>query len=146
MMMIYTSSWSTALPPTIQKIGISRGVPRRYPAGYRRMTELQPGPWFHSVSADEYRRRFMEQLAALEARAVVARIHELAGDKPAAALLCYERPDDPAAWCHRGFVAAWLWDELGLDVREWGMEAKGGGLHHPKLPPANQGGLNVERR
>ena len=39
-MRIYTSSWATALPPTFRKIGISRMVPRGYPAGYRRIEEL----------------------------------------------------------------------------------------------------------
>ena len=133
-MRILTSSWFADLPPTVQKVGISRGVPRRYPVGYRRMTELQPGPWFHSVGADEYRRRFMTQLHHLDAGAVVAKLEELGGGRDVA-LLCYERPDDSAAWCHRGLVAAWLHDELGLDVREFGIEAEGGGHRHPKLHP-----------
>ena len=34
---IYTSSWSTALPPTFRKIGVSRMLPR----GYR---QLPPRP------------------------------------------------------------------------------------------------------
>ena len=43
-MKIYTSSWFTNLPDTIQKIGVSRGTPRGYKAGYRKMPELAPGP------------------------------------------------------------------------------------------------------
>jgi hypothetical protein len=42
------------LPPTFRKIGISRMVPRGYPAGYRRIEELAPGPWFNSVTPLEY--------------------------------------------------------------------------------------------
>jgi Active DUF488-N3 subclade len=129
---IYTSSWFAPLPPTVVKVGISRGVPRRYPAGYRRLTELQPGPWFASVSPDEYRRRYLDQLHDLDADGVVAKLTEFGRGRDVA-LLCYERPQDAAAWCHRGLVAAWLWDEIGLDVREYGMEAEDGGWRHPKL-------------
>ena len=45
---IYTSSWATALPPTFRKIGISRAVPRGYPAGYRRLSEQGSGVEFFS--------------------------------------------------------------------------------------------------
>jgi len=133
-MRIFTSSWFAKLPPAIKKIGISRGTPRGYPAGYRRLSELQPGPWFRAVTPEEYRRRFMAQLHELEAAAVVAKLEELGGGRDVA-LLCYERPEDPAAWCHRGFVAAWLWDQLRLEVREFGLEGRGCGWEHPKLPP-----------
>jgi hypothetical protein len=117
-MKIYTSSWSTKLPAEIQKIGISRGTPRRYPAGYRRMPELAPGPWFNSVTPAEYHRRFMAQLGALDARAVLQKLHDLGAGRDMA-LLCYEAPHDPKAWCHRGQVSGWLKDELDLDVFEF---------------------------
>jgi hypothetical protein len=76
---VYTSSWFTTLPPEIQKIGISRGTPRGYPAGYRRMMELAPGPWFNSVTPAEYHRLYMAQLGALDARAVQGKIYLLSG-------------------------------------------------------------------
>jgi hypothetical protein len=136
-MKIYTSSWSTRLPPEIQKIGISRGTPRGYPAGYRRMIELAPGPWFNSVTPAEYHRRFMDQLGALDARAVLAKLHEL-GTGRDVALLCYEAPSKPADWCHRGHVAAWLHDQLGIEVFEFGLEEAGHGWRHPKLLPQFQ--------
>ena len=41
-MKLYTASWHTPLPPTIQKIGISRGT-RGVPGGYRVLRALQPG-------------------------------------------------------------------------------------------------------
>jgi hypothetical protein len=50
------------------------------------------------------------------------------------ALLCFERPPPDPAWCHRGLVAGWLYDELGIEVREIGHEQLGGGWSHPKLP------------
>jgi len=129
-MKIYTSSWSTTLPPAIQKIGISRGTPRGYPAGYRRMPELAPGPWFNSVSPGEYHRLFMAQLAALDARAVLGKMHDL-GAGHDVALLCFEAPADPQAWCHRGQVAGWLHDKLAIEVCEFGLA--GHGWQHPKL-------------
>ncbi len=134
---IYTSSWHTALPPHIQKIGISRSTPRGYPAGYRVMRELAPGPWFNSVSPEEYHTRFMAQLEALDAGKIVAKIHDLSGGRDAA-LLCYERPNDPAAWCHRGQVAGWLHEKLDIEVCEFGLENAGFGWQHPKLLPQFQ--------
>jgi hypothetical protein len=118
------------LPATMLKIGISRSVPRGYPAGYRRLRELEPGPWFNSVTPREYHARFMLQLADLDAAKVVEKIERLSEGRNVA-LLCYESPHDPKAWCHRGQVSAWLMDELGLVVREFGAEAFG--WSHPKL-------------
>ena len=132
-MQIYTSSWFTALPATIQKIGISRGTPRGYPPGYRRMPELAPGPWFNSVSPEEYHRRFMAQLAQLDAREILARITAMSPGKEGAALLCYESPARASEWCHRGQVAAWLHDKLAIDVFEYGFEHQGCGWAHPKV-------------
>ena len=61
-----TASWSTKLPDRFARIGISRGPPRGQ-RGYRMYAALAPGPWFRSVDADEYCRRYMLQLAALDA-------------------------------------------------------------------------------
>jgi hypothetical protein len=136
-MKIYTSSWATKLPFGMQKIGISRGTPRGYPAGYRRMPELAPGPWFNSVSPAEYHRLFMAQLAALDAKTIVSKIEALGGGKDVA-LLCYEAPSRAADWCHRGQVSGWLKDQLGIEVFEFGLEAAGCGWRHPKLLPQFQ--------
>lgn len=137
MTMIYTSSWFTKLPPGIQKIGISRGIPRGYPAGYRVMRELAPGPWFNSVTPGEYHRRFMDQLAALDARAVLGKLQEFGAGRDVA-LLCFEAPHKPADWCHRGHVAAWLHDQIAIEVCEFGLETAGFGWRHPKLLPQSQ--------
>lgn len=131
-MRIFTSSWFTPLPDTIQKIGVSRGTPRRYPPGYRRIPELAPGSWFSTVSPEEYDRRFSAMLAALDPKTVLAKIESLAAGKDVA-LLCYEAPGDPKAWCHRGQLSRWFKDTLHLDVYEYGMEAAGCGNSHPKI-------------
>ena len=123
---IYTSSWFTRLPPNMLRIGISRGTPQRQPAGFRRLPELTPGPWFNSVSADElFHRRYIAQLAGLDPKAVLARISDMAAGHDVA-LLCYESPTDPAKWCHHGqrlgLARGYAWDR-GVRIR-----ARGPGL------------------
>ena len=63
----------------------------------------------------------------------MAKIEDLArgGD---AALLCFEAPKDDARFCHRGYVSAWLSDALKIEVLEYGLEDRGGGWRHPKIP------------
>lgn len=131
---ITTSSWFTPLPDDHLRIGISRGTPRGMPAGYRRYTALQPGPWFRTASVDEYRRRYVaEVLDRLDPQRVVADLTAVsAGRIPT--LVCFEQPDPGPDWCHRGLVSQWLHATLGLRVYEYGLEAHGFGNSHPKLP------------
>lgn len=63
---------------------------------------------------------------------MVRRIEELAAGRTAA-LLCWERPRF-GVFCHRGFLAWWLKEELSFDVYEFGLEQEGPGPFHPKLP------------
>jgi hypothetical protein len=133
-MKIYSSSWFTDLPPTIQKIGISRGTPRGQKAGYRLMKELAPGDYFRTASPEEYHERFMAGLADLDPETILAKIKSLAAGRDVA-LLCYEKPTDPAAWCHRGQIAGWIWDQFGIKVYEFGLEDQGFGWQNPKLLP-----------
>lgn len=132
-MQIYTSSWFTNLPPEIQKIGVSRGTPRGYPAGFRKMPELAPGSWFNSTSVPQYKQLFFEGLAKLNPRQTVAKMEDLSAGRDCA-LLCYEAPTKDADWCHRGYISAWLKDTLGLDVFEYGLQDRGSGWRHPKIP------------
>lgn len=132
-MNIYTSSWFTSLPPEIQKIGVSRGTPRGYAAGYRKMPELAPGPYFNTASARDYKQFYFEGLAHLDPRRIVAKIEDLSAGKDCA-LLCYEAPTKDEDWCHRGYISAWLFDTLGLQVFEYGLEERGAGWKHPKIP------------
>jgi len=105
---VVTSSWSTQLPEGYARIGISRGSPRGQ-RGYRTYRALAPGPWFSSVSEDEYCRRYRALLDALDPRKVLAILAELAGPR-IPALLCFERPPPDPSWCHRGLVSAWFAD------------------------------------
>lgn len=130
-MIVWTSSFHTKLPPEIARISIARWAPK----GQRDLPtvrELTPGGWFRSVTVDEYASLYTIQLARLDPRAVVRRIEDLARGQPAA-LLCWERPRD-AHFCHRGFVSAWLYDELKINIFEFGLADAGCGHLHPKLP------------
>ena len=133
--LIYTSSWAAILPDSFQRIGISRGTPRRRPGGYRLYRALQPGAWWRDcASNEEFRQRYFEILNRLcPQRVVVDLIRIAAGKTPV--LLCWEPPAHPFKWCHRGLASAWLADELGLEVREYGHENEGCGWAHPGLPP-----------
>jgi hypothetical protein len=130
---ILTGWWFGHYTSTHIKIGISRGVPRGQPAGYRIFRKLAPGTWFNSVSVEEYRSRYLAQLNELDAGKVVEEIMALAGDR-VPVLVCYESPVKPGDFCHRGFVSAWLEEQLGLAVPELGFEKEGHGWAHPKLP------------
>ena len=135
-----TASWSDRLPDGYARIGISRGPPRGQ-RGYRMYHALAPGPWFRSASEEEFCALYLAQLDCLDPNHVV---HELAAiaEGMTPALLCFERPPPDPAWCHRGLVAGWLYDQLGIEVREVGHEHLGAGWSHPKLPP----GRHLERQ
>ena len=128
MKLAVTSSWSSKLPPDYARIGISRGQPRGQ-SGYKMYRALAPGSWW---SADEYRGLYMAQLAKLDPEKVLADLAALAAGR-IPALLCFERPDDDK-YCHRGFVSEWLKETVGIDVFEYGLEHRGAGRAHPKLP------------
>ena len=121
MPIIKTASWFSPLPEGHIRVGISRGIPRRTPAGYRVYRKLAPGPWFLSVSAQEYDHRYRtEILGPLDPRVVASELSDLAGGR-IPCLLCYERvPYGP--WCHRALAAAWLAEGLGQPVPELGFE------------------------
>jgi hypothetical protein len=100
-------------------VGISRGLPRGR-SGFRRLRELQPGPWFKSASPQEFVRRYDEILNALDPVEIWDRIF---ASGPAPVLLCHERARDIEAgrsFCHRHLAAEWLENRLGIRVQELG--------------------------
>ena len=99
------------------RVGISRGVPRRAVKGYRLYRKLAPGPWFNSVDAEEYHRRFLtEVLGPLDPQRTWDDLHALVAPcEPV--LMCFE--PDPAG-CHRRMVARWLEEALGVRIDEVG--------------------------
>jgi hypothetical protein len=132
--MIKTAAWSTKLPPDHMRIGISRGTPRWQSGGYKLYRRLAPGPWFDSCEThDEFCERYQrEMLNQLDPRKVAAELQEMAGDR-IPVLLCFEKVGGPV-WCHRSLAAAWLAEELGVPVPEFGHEDLPQELH-PLLPP-----------
>lgn len=133
-MKLVTSCWYTKLPDDYCRIGISRGVPRGQPAGYRRYRPLFPGPWYASVNNEEYVHLYRsEVLSRLDPRTTVDEILKLAGER-IPALLCFERPEPGDDFCHRALVSCWLHETLALEVLEYGLVHEGFGQTHPKLP------------
>ena len=120
MLQIMTASWFAKLPAKATPVGISRGVPRGK-AHYQRMRELEPGPWFKSVSPERYLALYSEILAGLDPGEVRDRLFGF-GETPI--LLCWEKAHDcdtGKVWCHRHLAAQWLEDRLGVEVEEVGF-------------------------
>ena len=133
--LIKTSAWGTQLPEDHLRVSISRGTPRRTPAGFRVYRALAPGPWFNKVGTDEYCRLYAEEiLAPLDPRLVADALVCL-GDGRVPVLLCFERPNT-GKWCHRALVAEWLAKATGRTVPEFGFEALPQHAH-PLLPPGH---------
>jgi hypothetical protein len=131
---LFTSSWQSSIDEArFCRIGISRGTPRGQ-KGFRRYPRLNPGPWFRSIDDERaWAKRYCDEvLEPLDAARTVEQLFTLAAGR-IPVLLCWE-PPEPGEHCHRGLVAAWLKDELGLDVFELGFEQEGCGHRHPKLP------------
>jgi hypothetical protein len=130
---IKTASWFSVLPADHLMIGISRGIPRRVSPGFRVFRKLAPGPWFNSVSVEEYCQRYQSEiLAPLDPHAVADHLIRLADGK-VPVLVCFERPNT-GTWCHRSLAAAWLAEALGEPVPELGFEDLPQ-RPHPLRPP-----------
>jgi hypothetical protein len=131
---IYTSYWKNpalGFPPHdgAQKVGISRGGPRRkVPYKYRMLREEPFAPskslldWWRrpgvrtSEEEEAYEREYLPQLEA----AGVERINAQLGKKVADAsdtviLLCHEEPSD---FCHRRLFARWWEEKTGQEIPE----------------------------
>jgi hypothetical protein len=118
---IMTACWFTKLPAGAAPVGISRGVPRGKKAGYHRLRELEPGPWFKSVSPKQYLERYQRILDCLDPSAIRDQLLAY-GDAPV--MLCCEAAHDCHAggkWCHHHLAAQWLEDRLDIEVHEVGF-------------------------
>jgi hypothetical protein len=136
---IKTASWFTKLPDDHQKVGISRGVPRGSPAGYKRFRALEPGAWFNSSTSADYLKLYGEILARLDPREVADSLLTLAPGK-VPVMLCYEAPAsirEGTTWCHRHLAAQWLEDKLGIEVEKVGYPSldRFARLRMERVPP-----------
>jgi hypothetical protein len=112
-----TSSWFTA-GTRAGRIGISRAVPHSTPAGFRRYRALEPTREILHMPDGAWQRGYVELLRRLDPQEVWDDLHRLAGGAEPI-LLCFERRQCD---CHRGLVAEWLCEELGVQVAEFGEE------------------------
>jgi hypothetical protein len=131
--LIKTASWKTKLPDDHLRVGISRGVPRRLPAGYRVYRALVPGPWFNSVGIEEYYHLYRTEILGPLDPTLIADALLALGNGRVPVLLCYEQPI-PGQWCHRAMAAEWLAEVLGATVPEFGYESLPQ-HEHPLMPP-----------
>lgn len=119
---MFTSSWSAYKGSG--RVGISRGLPRGAPAGYKRYAPLQPGEWLWTTDDEAtYRDLYFAQLNALDPARVVADLYRLAGTAtPVLCCFCSlnkpSKPGEPAPYCHRRMVAEWLEASTGTVVPE----------------------------
>lgn len=98
------------------RVAVSLGTPKWLDLPVYR--PLVPAGWMLQLDRDDYERAYSRQLAALDARQVVADLRALAaGAEPV--LCCWEDLRKPEEWCHRQMIAAWLERELGLQVPEY---------------------------
>jgi hypothetical protein len=131
---IVTSCWHAKLPADHTPIAICRGTPR-WRSGYRRYTPLNPLRRGFHAPREVFTRIYTEEvLGTLQPELVVKDLLVIA-DGRTPALLCWEPPEPGPMWCHRSLVSVWLWETLGLEVPEFGLEHEGFGWSHPKLHP-----------
>ncbi len=101
------------------RVGISRGMPRGVPAGFRRYAPLAPGEWLYTTEDQgEYRDKYFAQLGTLDPARVVGDLHRLAGSCAVPTLLCFCNLRKMGAWCHRTMAAEWITDKTGLATVE----------------------------
>ena len=129
-MKIYTSYFGQ-----LKKLGEANITPigiARYPAKFYHgmsMFELAPRSEMLNMSEIQYDTEFKKILSRLDAQKIFDKINALTGGKDAA-LLCFERPDDP---CHRHMVGEWLQEKLGIEVTEFAKKQKPQVVQQPLL-------------
>lgn len=99
------------------RIGISRGVPRNSPAGFRLFKPLYPDADMLKMAKPEYDPRYEAILARLDPQATWDELHKLAGGAEPV-LLCWESLQKDGEFCHRTAVARWFERTLGHEVLE----------------------------
>jgi hypothetical protein len=98
-----------------------------------RLAELAPGSWLYTTDdPEEYRIKYVSQLACIDMGEIVDRIDQIAGGRTAV-LCCFCRPGD-GRWCHRSWISVALAHHLGLIVEEYGFEGQGFAAEHVMLP------------
>jgi hypothetical protein len=100
-------------PGRISIARFNRGAPK----GFKTYRALAPGPWFHSVTADEYLDRYIHEiLEELDAQEVWTELHRLvAPHEPH--ILCW-CDLSTVEFCHRRFFASWVKHTIGHVIEE----------------------------
>jgi hypothetical protein len=118
---LYTSHWRHPLLEHVdaQIVSIARGQPRwRLPFRYRKLRSLAPcdAAW-NAPNRESYEEAYRSQLEELGIGTILADLERVSGGSPVVAL-CWERLDEPDAWCHRTMLARYLEEHASLKVPE----------------------------
>lgn len=122
-MMIFTSNFARYFDlkkAQIEPIGIARYAPRSKGPMQHYYALAPSAKTFLIQDEKAYTIAFCQQLAQLDAYAVLEDLHKLTGGATAA-LLCYERP---GTFCHRHLVSQWILESTGVLIEEWVPPAK----------------------
>jgi hypothetical protein len=100
-------------------VSIARFPPKRYTGTH--YLPLAPPPELLKIGNwDEYRRRYSEEVLSVLDPDAVLRDLGVEGAGHDIILLCFEKE---RPHCHRGLVAAWLYETRGITVLELGEES-----------------------
>jgi hypothetical protein len=119
-MQVFTSRYANrglaALPAV--KVGCTLGKPR-FATGYPYvwLPLLAPDRSSFHLEREPFTVVYLEKLDALGLETVLAAIRQASGGADCV-LLCFEDLSDPAQWCHRTMLAAWLKERAGIEVEE----------------------------
>lgn len=134
-MKIYTSYFAKAA--TLRQAGIVPvGIALWPPRFFRGVSMSQVAPRRYmlndQLTDEEYTRMYRNDVLRLvDARAFVRQLEE-AGHGLDVALCCFEKPGD---FCHRHILAQWLTEQIGIEVKEYGVSDK------PEAPKPEQASL-----
>lgn len=134
-MKIYTSYFAKAA--TLRQAGIVPiGIALWPPRFFRGVSMSQVAPRRYmlndQLTDEEYTSMYRNDVLRLvDARAFVRQLEE-AGHGMDVALCCFEKPGD---FCHRHILAQWLTEQIGIEVKEYGVSDK------PEAPKPEQASL-----
>lgn len=134
-MKIYTSYFAKAA--TLRQAGIVPiGIALWPPRFFRGVSMSQVAPRRYmlndQLTDEEYTSMYRNDVLRLvDARAFVRQLEE-AGHGLDVALCCFEKPGD---FCHRHILAQWLTEQIGIEVKEYGVSDK------PEAPKPEQASL-----
>jgi hypothetical protein len=134
---IWTSYWGNRDLAHVGavKACISRGRPKwSLPYRFRVLSDLAPSREAFKAPDGEWQRIYRLQLEELGAQRILEDLERISNGH-GVIMLCWERPEPGNDFCHRRVLAAWLEEQLGIEVPELlGGELRHHAPHHEDEP------------